>query len=83
MLPRLNLVLEELVDPCQREVPTQSEHDVRPPCGSRATVCPAYRDVAAHDRRFQLSTLSRLQDPTNPLLAENMPWDSGPVAIGS
>jgi hypothetical protein len=76
MLPRLNSVFEEFVDLCQRAVPTQSEHGVRPPFGSRATVCPACRDVAAHDRRFQLSTLSRLQDPANPLLAEDMPWDS-------
>ena len=83
MLPRLNLALEVLVDLCQRAVSTQSEHGVRPPFGSRATVFLACRDVAAHDRRFQFSTLSRLQDPANPLLAEDMPWDSGPVGIDS
>ena len=76
-------MLEEFVDLCRRAVPTPSEHGVRLPFGSRAAVCPACKNVAAHDGRFQLSAVSRLQDPDNPLLAEDTPWDVGPMGIHS
>lgn len=76
-------MLEEFVDLCRRAVPTPSEHGVRFPFGSRAAVCPACKNVAAHDGRFQLSAVSRLQDPDNPLLVEDTPWDVGPMGIHS
>ena len=51
-------------------------------CGADA-VCPACKNVVAHDGKFQLSAVSRLQDPDNPLLAEDTPWDEGPMSIHS